>query len=49
MPLVSMAPLLRHARANRYGIAAYNMIDYNSARAVIGGDRKSTRLNSSHG
>ena len=37
MPLVSMAPLLRHARANRYGIAAYNMIDYNSARAVIDG------------
>lgn len=37
MPLGSMAPLLRHARANRYGIAAYNMIDYNSARAVIDG------------
>ena len=37
MPLVSMGPLLRHARANRYGIAAYNMIDYNSARAIIGG------------
>ena len=37
MPRVSMAPLLRHARANRYGIAAYNMIDYNSARAIIGG------------
>ena len=37
MTLVSMAPLLRHARANHYGIAAYNMIDYNSARAIIGG------------
>ncbi len=37
MSLVSMAPMLRHARANRYGIAAYNMIDYNSARAVIDG------------
>ena len=37
MPLVSMAPMLRHARANRYGIAAYNMIDYNSARAIIDG------------
>lgn len=37
MSLVSMAPMLRHARANRYGIAAYNMIDYNSARAIIGG------------
>jgi len=37
MSLVSMAPLLRHARANRYGIAAYNMIDFNSARAIIDG------------
>lgn len=35
MPLVSMAPMLRHARANGYGIAAYNMIDYNSARAIV--------------
>ena len=42
MPLVSMGPLLRHARANRYGIAAYNMIDYNSARAIIGGAKSST-------
>ena len=37
MSLVSMAPMLRHARANRYGIAAYNMIDFNSARAIIDG------------
>ncbi|MEI6100070.1 MAG: class II fructose-bisphosphate aldolase [Alphaproteobacteria bacterium] len=37
MTLVSMAPMLRHARANRYGIAAYNMIDFNSARAIIDG------------
>jgi len=29
--------MLRHARANRYGIAAYNMIDFNSARAIIDG------------
>lgn len=35
MPLVSMAPMLRHARSNGYGIAAYNMIDYNSARAIV--------------
>jgi ketose-bisphosphate aldolase len=32
-----MGPMLRHARANRYGIAAYNMIDFNSARAIIDG------------
>ncbi|MCA3436417.1 MAG: class II fructose-bisphosphate aldolase [Rhodobacter sp.] len=37
MPLVSMAPMLRQARANRFGIAAYNMIDFNSARAIIDG------------
>lgn len=37
MPLVPMSPMLRHARANRYGIAAYNMIDFNSARAIIDG------------
>ena len=37
MPLVPMGPMLRHARANHYGIAAYNMIDFNSARAIIDG------------
>lgn len=37
MPLVSMAPMLRDARRNGYGIAAYNMIDYNSVRAIIDG------------
>jgi len=42
MPLVPMGPMLRHARANRYGIAAYNMIDFNSARAIIDG---ATELN----
>lgn len=37
MPLVSMGPMLRRARAGGYGIAAYNMIDYNSARAIVDG------------
>ena len=37
MPLVPMGPMLRHARANSYAIAAYNMIDYNSARAIVDG------------
>lgn len=37
MPLLPMGPMLRHARANRYAIAAYNMIDFNSARAIIDG------------
>ena len=37
MPLVAMKPMLRQARADRYGIAAFNMIDYNSARAVVDG------------
>jgi ketose-bisphosphate aldolase len=32
-----MGPMLRHARANHYAIGAYNMIDFNSARAIIDG------------
>jgi len=37
MTLVPMGPMLRHARSSGYGIAAYNMIDYNSARAIVDG------------
>lgn len=37
MPLVSMGPMLRRARADGYGIAAYNMIDFNSAKSIIAG------------
>lgn len=37
MPLVTMGPMLRAARAAGYGVAAYNMIDYNSARAIVDG------------
>lgn len=37
MPLVAMGPLLRHARRHGYGIAAYNIIDYNSASSVVAG------------
>ena len=37
MPLVSMAPMLREARRAGYGVAAYNMIDYNSARSIVDG------------
>ena len=35
MTLVSMGPMLKKARAAGYGIAAFNMIDYNSARSVV--------------
>jgi len=35
MALVTMGPMLKRAQKARYGIAAFNMIDYNSARAVI--------------
>ena len=35
MALVTMGPMLKRARTKGYGIAAYNMIDYNSARAII--------------
>jgi ketose-bisphosphate aldolase len=37
MPLISMRPMLKEAQAARYGVAAYNMIDYNSARAIVEG------------
>lgn len=37
MPLVSMGPMLRRAREDGYGIAAYNMIDFNSAKSIISG------------
>jgi len=37
MALVSMGPMLKRAQAAGYGIAAFNMIDYNSARSIIEG------------
>jgi len=37
MTLVPMGPILRRARAQGYAVAAYNMIDYNSARAIVDG------------
>ncbi len=37
MPLVSMGPMLRRARSEGFGVAAYNMIDYNSARSIVDG------------
>ncbi|MDO6966914.1 class II fructose-bisphosphate aldolase [Rhizobium alvei] len=37
MALVTMGPMLKRAQAARYGIAAFNMIDYNSARSIIEG------------
>ncbi|WP_119390025.1 class II fructose-bisphosphate aldolase [Taklimakanibacter lacteus] len=37
MPLISMRPMLKQAQAGRYGVAAYNMIDYNSARSIVEG------------
>ena len=35
MSFVNMGPMLKRAQAGKYGIAAFNMIDYNSARAII--------------
>jgi ketose-bisphosphate aldolase len=32
-----MRPILKQAQAGRYGVAAYNMIDYNSARSIVEG------------
>ncbi len=37
MPLHSIGPVLRRAQEARYGVAAFNVIDYNSARAIIDG------------
>ncbi len=37
MTLVTMGPMLKQAQRAGYGIAAFNMIDYNSARAIIEG------------
>lgn len=37
MPLVDMKPMLKQAVAEAYAIAAFNMIDYNSARAIVDG------------
>jgi ketose-bisphosphate aldolase len=37
MPLLTMGPMLKRAQAKRYGIAAFNMIDYNSVRAIVDG------------
>lgn len=37
MAFVTMGPMLKRAQAARYGIAAFNMIDYNSAHSIIDG------------
>lgn len=37
MPLTYMKPMLREALAANYAVAAFNMIDYNSGRAVVDG------------
>ncbi|MGQ3281049.1 MAG: class II fructose-bisphosphate aldolase, partial [Shinella sp.] len=37
MAFVTMGPMLKRAQAARYGIAAFNMIDYNSVRSIVEG------------
>ena len=37
MPLGYLKDMLKTAQAGRYAVAAFNMIDYNSARAIVGG------------
>lgn len=37
MPLDYMKPMLRKAREQRIGVAAFNMIDFNSARSIVDG------------
>jgi len=35
MPLINMSQMLRKARAEKYAIGAFNILDYNSMKAVI--------------
>lgn len=35
MPLVNMKPLLRDAMENSYAVAAFNLVDYNSTKAMV--------------
>lgn len=37
MPIGHLKTMLKAAQAGRYGVAAFNMIDFNSARAIVGG------------
>ncbi len=37
MSMVTMKPMLQRAKRNKYGIAAFNMIDYNSVRSIVDG------------
>lgn len=37
MSIAYMKPMLKTAQSESYGVAAFNMIDYNSARAVVDG------------
>jgi fructose-bisphosphate aldolase class II len=37
MPLVNLKDMLRHARANRYAVGAYDVVDCNFIAGVIGG------------
>ena len=35
MPLVNMKPLLRHAADNGYAVAAFNLVDYCTTKAMV--------------
>ena len=35
MPLVNMKPLLRHAMDNGYAVAAFNLVDYGTVKAMV--------------
>ncbi len=37
MPIAHMKPMVKQAQGAKYAIAAFNMIDYNSARSIIDG------------
>ena len=35
MPLVNMKPLLRDAMDNGYAVAAFNLVDYGTTKAMV--------------
>ena len=42
MPLTSMTKILPHAIANKYGVGAFNPVDYNSMKAIVAAAEAST-------
>ena len=44
MPLVNMKPLLRDAMDNGYAVAAFNLVDYGTTKAMVAAAEESGAL-----